>query len=133
MLSYWFRNSIQGFCTNYKKIWMFITVAENIRTSLLWCSKFALPYLVKLIKLIFFFCGFTEQRFLLKLTFLKFTNYCQVLLVVVSYMYICLLWVLVLQFEVTSVLQLLFPNKVVVSFICRIVSGWWWTTTFSSE
>ena len=64
---------------------MFITVTENIRTSLLWCSKFALPYLVKLIKLNFFFCGFTEQRFLLKLTFLKFTDdYCQVLLVVIK-------------------------------------------------
>ena len=64
---------------------MFITVAENIRTSLLWCGKFALPYLVKLIKLNFCFCSFTEQRFLLKLTFLKFTNdYCQVLLVVIK-------------------------------------------------
>ena len=101
---------------------MFITVAENIRTSLLWWSKFALPYLVKLIKLNFCFCSFTEQQFLLKLTFLKFTNYCQILLVVIRYMYICLL---VLQFEVTSILQFLFPNKVVVSFICRVVSGWW--------
>lgn len=133
MLSYWFRNPIQGFCTNYKKIWMFITVAENIRTSLLWCSKFALPYLVKLIKLIFFSAVSQNNGFYWNFTFLKFTNYCQVLLVVISYMYICLLWVLVLQFEVTSILQLLFPNKVVVSFICRIVSGWWWTTTFSSE